>query len=181
VPRRPFTRTVGGGKLQSAEPMRIGNTADWIDIGPLPVLHHLRTMYDDTRKRRVFIFQRDDGSFGFYEERWDDELYDPGWVPMVSDSECRADTLDTLMREVKGRVEWLVERQNVKVIYDDSRKRRVFIFQRDDGSFGFCEERWEDNSYGAGWIPAGPHSECRVDSLETAIRELKGRVEWIVE
>lgn len=75
----------------------------------------------------------------------------------------------------------LMPRQDVKVIYDDARKRRAIIFQRDDGSFGFCEEQWEDYSYGAGWTPAGPHSECRVESLETAMREVMGRVEWLAE
>ena len=67
----------------------------------------------------------------------------------------------------------------LETIYDDSRKRRVIIFQRDDGSFGFDEERFSDEPVEMAWLPYG--RDCRCDSAERALSEARGRVSWLAE
>jgi hypothetical protein len=57
--------------------------------------------------------------------------------------------------------------------------RRVHIFRRRNGTFGFEEWHWdaEDES----WIPVGPQSDSFTDSLERALFEARGRVQWLEE
>jgi hypothetical protein len=69
--------------------------------------------------------------------------------------------------------------KTLETIYDDSRKRRVIVFQRDDGSFGFDEERFSDEPLEMAWLPYGP--DCRCDSAERALSEAHGRVPWLAE
>jgi hypothetical protein len=59
----------------------------------------IQTIYDDSRKRRVIIFHRNDGSFGFEEEFFSDEPLELAWLPSGRD-----------LVEACGRVEWLAER-----------------------------------------------------------------------
>lgn len=57
--------------------------------------------------------------------------------------------------------------------------RKVEIFQRGDGSFGF-----EELKYGVeegAWFPVGRYSTAIIDSLEKAIMEAKGRVSWLAD
>jgi len=72
-----------------------------------------------------------------------------------------------------------VRHATVKTIYDDTGKRRAIIFQRDDGTFGFDEEYFSDDPLEKCWVSASLHGECRCDSLEIAIRETVGRVDWL--
>jgi hypothetical protein len=72
-----------------------------------------------------------------------------------------------------------MRRATVKTIYEDTGKRRALVFQRDDGTFGFDEEHFSDDSWEQCWVPSGLHSECRCDSLEIAIREMTDRVDWL--
>jgi hypothetical protein len=67
----------------------------------------LETIYDASRKRRVIIFQRDDGSFGFDEERFSDEPLEMAWLPY--DRDCRCDSVERALSEARGRVPWLAE------------------------------------------------------------------------
>jgi len=67
------------------------------------------TIYNDERNRRAIIFQRDDGSFGFLEEYFSDEEYEHCWIPLFPKSECRCYTLESVTREVYGRVAWLAK------------------------------------------------------------------------
>ena len=55
--------------------------------------------------------------------------------------------------------------------------RRVEIFRRDDGTFGFEEMRFgaEERT----WFPVGRYSTAVIDSLDNAIREARGRVSWL--
>lgn len=65
----------------------------------------------------------------------------------------------------------------VEVLYALERDAMVEVFRRDDGTFGFSEWRfWRDELL---WSPRGGLSEAVLDSLETALREAKGRVEWL--
>jgi hypothetical protein len=83
--------------------------------GPLcnnlaPVVKTIRTIYSDSRKRRVIIFQRDDGSFGFDEEHFSDEPLELSWLQAGYDSRC--DTAERAFGEAQGRVPWLAEKKD---------------------------------------------------------------------
>lgn len=67
----------------------------------------IQTIYDGSRKRRVVIFQREDGSFGFDAEFFSDEPLEMAWLPSGFDSRC--DTADRALAEARGRVSWLSE------------------------------------------------------------------------
>ncbi|MCH7728520.1 MAG: hypothetical protein IH991_18870 [Planctomycetes bacterium] len=67
----------------------------------------------------------------------------------------------------------------VDTIYDEDRKRRVQVFQRDDGTFGYCEEHFSDYPNEDCWIPRRQQIESFCDTLETVMREVHGRVEWV--
>lgn len=72
-----------------------------------------------------------------------------------------------------------MSRRIVEEMYNRSRTRCVRVFVRDDGSFGFCEEEYFEESYGAGWAPVREHSASFCDSLATVMREVHGRVSWL--
>jgi hypothetical protein len=69
--------------------------------------------------------------------------------------------------------------KTLQTIYDDSGKRRVVIFQRDDGSFGFDAEHFSDEPLEMAWLPSGFDSRC--DTAERALVEARGRVGWLAE
>lgn len=70
----------------------------------------------------------------------------------------------------------------VRTIYSRDRLRRVEIFQRDDGSFGFKEDRFSDDPFERCWIDfAVRHSESFCPSEAIALREVIGRVDWLSE
>jgi len=55
--------------------------------------------------------------------------------------------------------------------------RKVEVFQRADGTFGFEELKfWQEEQ---AWLPVGKYSIAIIDSLERAITEAKGRVPWL--
>lgn len=65
----------------------------------------------------------------------------------------------------------------VHPIWNAKRTRRVEVFQRGNGQFGF-----EEFTYGIeeqSWFPYGRRSESFTDSLEDAIREARDRVSWV--
>jgi hypothetical protein len=67
-----------------------------------------------------------------------------------------------------------------RVIYDSSKKRRVTIFRRDDGSFSFLEERFSDDPREQCWLPQTHRRSIPIcDSFETATREAAGRIVWL--
>jgi hypothetical protein len=69
----------------------------------------------------------------------------------------------------------------IHLIADETRKRRVVVFRRDDGSFGFEEERFSDEPLEMAWIPFGRYSNCRCDTAEHALREARSRVAWLAQ
>jgi hypothetical protein len=65
----------------------------------------------------------------------------------------------------------------VKTIEDLAGGRRVEIFQRPNGTFGFDEWKyWPDED---AWCPSGRHSYAVIDTLERAEAEVRGRIEWL--
>jgi hypothetical protein len=72
----------------------------------------VRTIYSRDRLRRVEIFQRNDGSFGFKEDQFSDDPFErcPHWDHYAirhSESFCPSEAI--ALREVIGRVDWLSE------------------------------------------------------------------------
>jgi hypothetical protein len=69
-----------------------------------------------------------------------------------------------------------------RVIYDRTGKRRVQIFRSDDGFFSFLEEKFSDQEFEQCWLPlTWRRSQPVCDTFETALREAKGRIEWLAE
>lgn len=69
----------------------------------------------------------------------------------------------------------------VQTIYDDAKKRRVVILQREDGSFGFEEQRFAAEPQEQAWIPVGRYSASHCDTEARALVEARGRVAWLAE
>jgi hypothetical protein len=67
----------------------------------------LRTIVDSTGKRRVLIVRRDNGAYGFEEERWSDDPLEHCWTPSGKYSFSICATEEIAMREAAGRVGWL--------------------------------------------------------------------------
>jgi hypothetical protein len=65
----------------------------------------------------------------------------------------------------------------VKTIHDPGNKRKVQVFQREDGTFGFEEWKWvsEENC----WAPLPKQITSVIDTLEHALKEAKERIPWI--
>ena len=70
--------------------------------------------------------------------------------------------------------------EHQKVIYDAQRTRRVIIYAHSNGTFGFMEERWSDYPLEQTWLPGRSLTSC-CDSVESAVREAKERIEWFGE
>ena len=68
----------------------------------------------------------------------------------------------------------------VEFIYSRDRERRVVILRHPSGSYGYKEELHFKNETAEGWAPLySPPS--FYDSLETARREIRHNVPWLVE
>lgn len=59
----------------------------------------------------------------------------------------------------------------VKELLSPDGKRKVVIFRRDDGTFGFESVRFTDDSLERSWIPSGRLSECFARDERTAEAE----------
>lgn len=67
----------------------------------------------------------------------------------------------------------------VKTIHNQQGNRRVDIFQRKNGTFGFEELRYAIEE--GAWLPIGRYSIAVIDTLERAEQGARGRVDWIAE
>jgi len=67
----------------------------------------------------------------------------------------------------------------VKVIKHPEGIRKVEIFERRDGTFGFDDMIWYEEE--KSWGSMGGYSECRVASLEEAVSEARSRVSWLAK
>ena len=68
----------------------------------------------------------------------------------------------------------------VEIIYAADRRRRVVIFRRPSGSYGYREERYYKNDLSGvqDWASLGGRS-CYYEDLETAKREVVENVSWL--
>ncbi len=64
-----------------------------------------------------------------------------------------------------------------KTFVNSDGSRKVEIFQRADGSFGFEELKFGQEE--GQWFPVGKYSIAIIDSLDNAIREAQGRISWL--
>jgi len=85
----------------------------------------------------------------------------------------RAEQPDLALRALFGIMEKSIE----KTLTDTHGRRRVDLFRRPSGTFGFEELRWLDEEHA--WIPAGRYSESFSSSLKDAESEARERVEWL--
>ena len=69
--------------------------------------------------------------------------------------------------------------KTVQTIYDDEQKQRVIIFQRQNSSFGFVEEYFSEHEFEMCWLPRSRNISF-FDTLEIALREVYGRVDWLI-
>src|SRR5262245_6541667 len=67
----------------------------------------------------------------------------------------------------------------VKELLSPDGKRKLQVFRRDDGSFGFESLQFSDEPLEMCWIPHGRLSECFAPTAEIAEREARGRVDWL--
>jgi hypothetical protein len=73
--------------------------------------------------------------------------------------------------------------KTVQTIYDITMERRVVVFECDDGSFGFEEQRFSHGPLEMCWIPVGkpPRPNCHYDTAERATFEARGHIHWLSE
>ena len=69
--------------------------------------------------------------------------------------------------------------QIVESIFNADRTRRVDIFERADGTFGFEELKFGEEEQG--WFPSGCYTVSFTGSVGDALREARGRVRWLAE
>jgi hypothetical protein len=69
----------------------------------------------------------------------------------------------------------------VKELMSQDGTRKVQIFRRDDGSFGFESWRFSDEPLEGCWIPDGRYAEHVAPTQEIAEREARSRVDWLRE
>ena len=72
-----------------------------------------------------------------------------------------------------------MEEEVVKTVHHPDGDRKVEIFRRADGSFGF--EAWKFLKDENAWAITGPHSISFIETLERAEREARERVSWLKE
>ena len=58
-------------------------------------------------------------------------------------------------------------------------KRKVEIFRRHNGTYGFTVLRWSEEPLEKCWVPFGRYSECFALDAATAEAEARSRVEWL--
>ena len=67
----------------------------------------------------------------------------------------------------------------VKELLSCDGTRKVEIFRREDGSFGFEALRFSEEPPEHCWIPYGRFSECFASEEQTAESEARGRIDWL--
>jgi hypothetical protein len=81
--------------------------------------------------------------------------------------------------EPKTKVYSSLVMQIVKTIVHPDGNRKMNVFQRPDGSFGF--EEWHWGTEEECWYPFGKYSIAFIDTIEPALQEIRGRVSWLDE
>ena len=72
--------------------------------------------------------------------------------------------------------------QPVETIYSEDQKRRIVIFRRQSGTYGYREEYHYKNelAHEAGWSPLSGRA-CHYEDLQTAKREVIENVPWLAQ
>ena len=65
----------------------------------------------------------------------------------------------------------------LKTIYDSGLQRRVCFYKNSDATFGFLE--WSFSNEEGSWVPTRIGQGSRLSTIEDAVREARGRVEWL--
>jgi len=68
----------------------------------------------------------------------------------------------------------------MRVLMHPDGKRRVLIVDRGGGRFGYEEERFSDEPDELCWLPQRQFPLCVCDSPETAEREARAAVGWLM-
>ena len=66
----------------------------------------------------------------------------------------------------------------VKELVAPDGRRKVQIFRRDNGTYGFESFRFDDDPLALCWVPYGRFSKCIADSEELAEHEARGHIDW---
>ncbi len=69
----------------------------------------------------------------------------------------------------------------VKTIYSIDKKNKIDFIQKSNGTFYFEEEHFSEDPLEMYWITVYAQFQTICDSLDTAIREAKGRISWLEE
>jgi hypothetical protein len=69
------------------------------------------------------------------------------------------------------------EGDSLRTIYDASVSRRVCFSKNSDGTYSFLE--WKFSGEDDSWLPTRVGVGSRLSTLEDAVREAKGRVDWL--
>lgn len=64
----------------------------------------LQVLYDSTKKRRIVIFQRANGSYGFEEQRFSDDPHEMAWIPQCKDATSICASAELALAEARGRI-----------------------------------------------------------------------------
>lgn len=70
--------------------------------------------------------------------------------------------------------------QCVQIVQDEEGKRRVRIFLRDTGTFYFQEENLSDHPLEQCWVPVSGGTVGFYESEQTALREAKASIDWLL-
>ena len=70
-------------------------------------MHIVKTIHNRENTRKVEVFQRDDGAFGFQEWKWINE--ENCWVPLPKQIISVIDTMQHALDEAEERIPWLKE------------------------------------------------------------------------
>jgi hypothetical protein len=73
--------------------------------------------------------------------------------------------------------EYISIMQTVKTIVHPDGTRKVDVFRRTNGSFGFEEWHWQVRE--SCWCPFGKYSIAVVDTMEHVLQEIKERIPWV--
>jgi hypothetical protein len=96
---------------------------------------------------------------------------------LIGESLMRAEAPDIALRALLDNIERYDVRPVLKILRDSDGRRRVDIFRRPNGTFGFEELRWFAEEQA--WVPVGRYSESFNPSLDQAESEARHRVQWL--
>jgi hypothetical protein len=71
-----------------------------------------RELFSQDGKKKVELFRRENGTYGFRVLYWSDEPMELCWCQVGGYAESITDSLAAMEAEARGRIEWLVEKQS---------------------------------------------------------------------